>query len=442
MRSRGTTRKSWLKDLDQLTNEEHERLLLFNWRYWAREKQLPPQGDWGTWLIRGGRGSGKTRCGGGWIHERAMQHAGRWIAIVGRTPADIRDYCIEGPGGILRNTHQTECPLYEVSKRRLTWPNGSWATIYSDEEPDQLRGFSGDTAWLDEFAKFRNARTTWDNLEFGMREPSGDRPRRVITTTPRPLQIMQEIEKMSDTVTVTMSSYDNRFNLDKSFFETTIARYEGTRLGRQEIYAEYLTDVPNALWTQAILDQHRVTNDKLPDMQRIVVGVDPSGTKGKVDEHTRAGDEIGIIVAGYGVDGYGYVLNDYTCNLGPVGWGRRVCQAYHTPLLDREWQADRVVAETNYGGAMVESTIKSIDAGIPFKGITASRGKVVRAEPIASLYEQGRIRHLNTLPHLEDQLLRMTTKGYEGDRSPDRLDAMVWALTELFLEEHVKFAFA
>jgi hypothetical protein len=247
-----------LNIIQTLTNEQ--ALDVFHdWQgFWARAKQLAPSGDWSTWVLRAGRGFGKTRTGAGWVQERALQHPGRWIALVARTPADARDYMIEGPGGFLRNAHPRLAPVYEVSKRRLTWPNGSWGTIYSDDEPDQLRGFSGDTAWLDEFAKFQNPEETWTNLEFGMREASNDRPRKVVTTTPRPIPILKRIERLPSTVVVTGTSHENRSNLDPRWFADTISRHEATRIGRQEIRAEILEDVPGALWTRAMLDQARL----------------------------------------------------------------------------------------------------------------------------------------------------------------------------------------
>lgn len=230
--------------------------LLYDWRFWARPKQLPPDGDWFCWVLRAGRGFGKTRAGAGYVHERAMLQP-RWIAMVAKTPADARDYMIEGPGGLLRNTPPDERPLYEPSKRRLTWPNGSWATVYSAEDPDQLRGFSGDTFWLDEFAKWPNPRQCWDNLMFGMREKSGDRPRGVIATTPRPVLILQEIEAMATTVTVTGSSYENRENLDERWFSETLAAYEETSFGRQEIHAEYIEQIEDAVIPMAWVEEAR-----------------------------------------------------------------------------------------------------------------------------------------------------------------------------------------
>lgn len=234
--------------LADLSDAELARLQ-WDWKFWARPKQLPPPGDWKTWIVRAGRGFGKTRTGAGWVHQRALEHPGRWIALVAKTPADARDYMIEGPGGILKNTHPDEQPIYQSTIRRLTWPNGSWATIYSSEGPDQLRGFSGDTAWMDEFAKWSNPRECWDNLQFGMREPSGDQPRVIITTTPRPLPLLSEIESSPTTVTVVGSSYENRANLAPSWFRDTLSAYEGTALGRQEIFAEILDEVEGQVYS-------------------------------------------------------------------------------------------------------------------------------------------------------------------------------------------------
>lgn len=332
---------------------------------------------------------------------------------------------IEGPGGLLRNTAPSERPLYEPSKRRLTWPNGSWATIYSGDEPDQLRGFSGDTAWLDEMAKYRYAQESWDNLQFGMREASGDQPRRLITTTPRPLAVLKAIEALKSTVTVRGSSYENRSNLDPKWFEETIAVYEGTRFGRQEIHAEILEDVPGALWTRRNLDEYRVAS--APSLERIVVGVDPAATNG--DES----NETGIVVAGIApaADGHkhGYTLDDWSVKGSPDEWGRRAVAAY------RRHEADAIVVEVNQGGDMVKHVIKSVDANVPVIEVRATRGKYVRAEPVSALYEQGRVHHVGALPEIEDQMIAFTPET-AGDRSkgksPDRVDALVWAYSELF----------
>lgn len=396
-------------------SEERARHLLYDWRFWARPKQLPPPGEWSTWVVRAGRGFGKTRAGSGWFHERAMQAPGRWMAMIARTPADAREYQIEGPGGVLRNTPPDERPLYEPSKRRLTWPNGSWATIYSDEEPDQLRGFSGDTAWLDEFAKFKHAQETWDNLQFGMREASNDHPRTLITTTPRPIPQLKAIEQLPGTVVVRGSSYENRANLDPRWFDETIAAYEGTRFGRQEIHAEILDDVPGALWQRSNIEQLRV--ERAPDLRRIVVAIDPAVSAGEDSDHT------GIVAAALGVDGHGYVLADHSLRASPAGWARRAIAIF------RDLQADRIVAEKNQGGDMIRHTIETIDGAVPVRLVHASRGKLTRAEPIAALYEQGRVHHVGTFPELEDQMCT-----YDGTQdSPDRMDALVWALTDLMI---------
>jgi phage terminase large subunit-like protein len=417
------------KVLESLT-EDQATELLWDWRFWARPKQLPPEGDWATWVLLAGRGFGKTRSGCGWVHERAMASPGRWIAFVAKTPADARDYMIEGPGGIMRNAPPWERPSFEPSKRRLTWPNGSWATVYSDEEPEQTRGFSGDTAWLDEFAKFRNSQETWDNLQFGMREISNDRPRRLITTTPRPIPMLRKILATPSTVAVIGTSHENRLNLDPSWYAETVKGYEGTRLGRQEVNAEILDDVPGALWTRSMIDDSKLElGAATPDMQQVVVGVDPSGTSGKDDDRS---DEVGIVVVGKGIDGLGYVLADYTCNMSPAGWGRRACEAYHA------FSADKIVAEKNFGGDMVRHVINTADRSVPFEDVTASRGKVVRAQPIAALYEQKRFRHVTAgLAKLEDQMCAMTSDGYLGDGSPDRVDALVWAGSSLMLDQYV-----
>lgn len=390
-----------------------------SYRYWARPKQLPPPGDWSTWLLRCGRGFGKTFCGAGWIHERATQEP-RWIAIVGKTPADVRDYQIEGPAGILKLAPEHERPDYSPSKRRLEWPNGSWATLYSSEEPDQLRGFSGDTAWIDEFAKFRDAREVWTMLSFGMRERSADRPRRLITTTPRPIGVLQEIERQPSTVVVVGHSDENRANLDASWYAETIEPLRGTRLYRQEVSAEILTDVEGSLFPRQLLDRNRVQT--APELKHVVVGVDPSGTA--------SGDRTGIVIAGKGEDGHAYVVGDWSLRGSPDQWARRVAQAYHS------FKADQIAVETNFGADMALTILRNTDANLPVRKVTASRGKTVRAAPIAQLYERGLVHHLAGagLEQLEDELVLFTDDGQPIDPSPDRADAAIWALTSLLLE--------
>jgi phage terminase large subunit-like protein len=407
--------------LTSLTEDQRIELL-YDWRHWARPKQLAPEGDWAVWILTAGRGFGKTHSNAQWLHKRSMEYPKRWSALVVKTPADARDMVIEGPGGILRNTHPKQRPLYEPSKRRLTWSNESWATIFSDEEPDQLRGFSGDTAAIDEFAKFKHPQEVWDNLQFGMRALSNDRPRILVTTTPRPIKILKKIMALPTTIVVTGSSYENRANLDPTWFDQITSQYEGTRLGRQEIHAEILDDVPGALWTRVMLDK-ACYRGKPPEFRRVVVGVDPSGTSG--DDH---GNRVGIVAVGLSIDGICYVLADRSCSLGPDGWGRRVVDT-----LD-SFNGDRIVVERNFGGAMAEHVIRTVRQNAPLRMVTASRGKIARADPVAALYEQGKVRHLASVPDLEDEMCNMTSDGYIGGGSPDRCDALVWAITELVLK--------
>ncbi len=309
---------------------------------------------------------------------------------------------------------------------QVTFHTGAVALGYNATQPGQLRGPQFDAAWCDELAKWRYARETWDMLQFGLR--LGDRPQALVTTTPRPVPVLKEILADETTVVTTGSTFDNAGNLAPTFLRKIRSRYEGTRLGRQELNAEMLDDLPGALWTRENLDEHRrpaIDADgkpnPLPPMRRIVVAVDPSGTAGD-DE---AADSVGIIVAGKGIDGRGYVIADCTTDEGPAGWARTAVEAY------KRYGADRIVAERNFGGAMVEHTIRTADPLVSFKNVTASRGKVVRAEPIAALYEQGRVSHIGAFPELEDQMCDFGPEGYIGDGSPDRADALVWALTEL-----------
>ena len=274
--------------------------LKYNWRFWARPKQVAPPGDWATWLLLAGRGFGKTRAGSSWVHERAMAQQ-RWIALIAKTPADARDMMIEGPGGFVdkgrRNIPPQERPLWEPSKRRLTWPNGSWATIYSDEEPEQLRGYSGDTAWADELGKFRNPQSVWDNLAFGMREASGDQPRKLVTTTPRPLEILREIMAMPTTVTVVGSSYENRSNLDPRWFAETLAVYEGTAFGRQEIHAELLDPEESGIIKRSWFKLWPAKKP-LPPFEFVLISMDTAFTEATRDKGSNEADPTACGVYG------------------------------------------------------------------------------------------------------------------------------------------------
>jgi phage terminase large subunit-like protein len=387
------------------------------WRDIARPEQLPPDGDWLVWLFLAGRGAGKTRSAAEWVHERALSDPGCRIALVGRTPADVRDVMIEGESGIL-TIAEDDRPVYQPTKRRLSWANGSSAATYSAEVPSQLRGPQHAYAWCDEPASWTDARkgdsldTAWNNLMLGLR--LGRSPRCVATTTPKPLALVRTLMERPSTVITRASTFDNLPNLAPSFREEVLAAYEGTRIGRQELLGELLEDVEGALWTLALIDEARVT--QAPDLRRAVVAIDPSGGSGPDS------DEQGIVVAGLGTDGDLYVIADRSCKLSPNGWASRAVAAFH------EFRCDRLVAERNYGGEMVLSTIQQVSSSVPVKVITASRGKVQRAEPVAAAYEQHRVHHVGALPKLEDQ---MTTWTPQDGTSPDRLDALVWAITEL-----------
>ena len=410
--------------------------LLCDWRgFWARPNQIAPDGDWDIWLILAGRGFGKTRSGAEWVRERVAAGAKR-IALVGETAADTRDVMVEGESGILSVYPDKERPLYEPSKRQVTWPNGAIAKLYNATEPDQLRGPQHDTAWCDELAKWRYARETWDMLQFGLR--LGDKPRQIVTTTPRPIELVKSlIAGREGKAAITRGrTLDNASNLAASFLERIETRYSGTRLGRQELDGEILGQLPGALWSADRIDLYRAT--KAPDaLSRIVVAVDPAVT------NSDNSDEHGIIVAGLDDEARArasgaerrksganaqtcYVLEDSSLRGSPLTWARRAIALYD------KYEADGIVVEVNQGGDMVRQTLHSVRAGLNIIEVRATRGKHVRAEPIAALYEQGRVRHVGAFAALEDQMTAMTSAGYEGEGSPDRLDALVWALSELF----------
>ena len=391
--------------------------LEYDWKFWARQNQIAPDGVWQTWMVLAGRGFGKTEAGAHWVRER-WQSGAMQIALIAETQKDLEEVMVPR---LLSIHPKDERPTARFRPVRLVWPNGAQALGYNGTEPGQLRGPEFDTAWVDELAKYRRARELWDMLAFTMR--AGDDPRVMVTTTPRPIPVIREIMQDATTVVTRGSTFDNAGNLPAAFLTKLKKRYGGTRLGRQELEAEMLEDLVGALWNLTGIDTTRI--DEAPHMRRIVVAVDPSGTSGESD----TGDSIGIVIAGKGMDGRGYVLGDYTCKLSPDGWGRRTVDAYKT------FGADRVVAERNYGGAMVEHVIRTVDKNVSYKEVTASRGKVVRAEPIAALYEQGRISHVGAFGELEDQMCSMGPEGFVGDGSPDRVDALVWALTDLMMAD-------
>lgn len=406
--------------LSALTAPQAEALL-YDWRgFHARENQIAPEGDWDIWLVLAGRGFGKTRTGAEWVRERVAAGARR-IAIIGETAADTRQVMVEGESGLLACHPPAERPIYEPSKREVTWPNGAKAILFNATEPDQLRGPQFDTAWSDELAKWRYARETWDQLQFGLRiERHGLRPQQIVTTTPRPIELIKAIlaGKEGRAETTRGRTMDNMSNLAPSFLRKVFDRYEGTRMGRQELEAEILSDLPGALWSAETLDAYRL-KDRPADMGRIVVAIDPAVTSHE------ASDEHGIIVAGLR-GSEGIILDDRSCSGGPLEWARAAVAAYD------EHGADGVVVEVNQGGDMVAHTLRTVRDTLPIIEVRATRGKHVRAEPIAALYQQGRVRHVGGFPELEAQMTSMTASGYEGAGSPDRVDAMVWALTELF----------
>lgn len=379
----------------------------------ARADQRPPvDTEWVTWLLKSGRGSGKTRTGTEITH-RMSQKVPR-IGLIGATGADIRDIMLEGESGLLKVHPPGQKPDYEPSKRRLTWPNGCVATLFSAEEPDRLRGPEHYYVWADEPAHWPLVQQAWDNMTFGLR--LGAHPRVVATTTPKPRPWLKELMKEETTRISVASTYDNLPNLSPVFADKIIKKYEGTRIGRQELHAELLEDVEGALWSWEMLESSRIAPEAAPECDRVVVSIDPAGSVRK------GADETGIIVVGWaGTEGF--VLADRSGNYSPVGWASRAVAAYD------EFSADAIVVETNYGGDMVQQTLLSIDAHPRIIRVQSRRGKALRAEPIVSLYEQGRIHHVGSLPDLETQQTEWVP--YEDRDSPDRVDALVHGLTEL-----------
>jgi phage terminase large subunit-like protein len=397
------------------------------WRAVARPNQLPPEGSWWSkWLILAGRGFGKTRAGGEWVVERAISGRARRIAIAAQTAGDVRDVCVEGESGVLNCSPSWCRPVYEPSKRRLTWPNGCIATTFGADRVDALRGPQFDTVWCDELSAWRRPQT-FDMIALGLRlnDAFGDGPQACITTTPRPTALIRSLLDEPGTVVTRGTSYENRENLAPSFFDRIIRKYEGTRLGRQELNAELLDDVAGSLWQLARIDELR--RDVCPPLRRIVVSIDPSGSGDP------EADECGIVVAGLGNDEHGYVLADLSGRFGPAEWARIAIDAYH------QHGADRIIAEQNFGGGMIEAVLRSTDPNIPYRAVVASRGKTQRAEPVSALYEQGRVHHVGVFSRLEDELTLFSTAGYTANGSPDRADALIWALTDLMNQPMASF---
>lgn len=413
--------------LSSLTDAEIAALA-YEWRFWARPNQLPPEGDYFIWLAKPGRGWGKTRAGAEAVRMAVESGQAKHVALVNDTAYDTRAIMVEGQDGIIAKSPPWCKPVYEPSKRRVVWPDGGpWAGakayLYAAESPEVLRGPQHDLAWCDELAKWQNLRkvddeggTAFDNLLLGMRIGT---PHVYITTTPRAIPLVRRLVKDPRVRVVDGSTHENRANLSDVFFQEVIAPLEKTRLGRQEVYGQLLEDVEGALWTRKMIEG-ALAPRFVPPMKRIVVAIDPAVTS------TEQSDETGLIVAGIGQDNHGYILADESGRYTPEQWARKAVSLYY------EHKADRIVAEVNNGGDLVGYTLRTIDRHISYKELHASRGKRTRAEPVASLYEQERVHHVKGFPEMEDQLCTWDANGSE--KSPDRLDALVWALTELMLE--------
>ena len=394
----------------------------------AHPHQCPPLlanngGPWTTWLALGGRGAGKTRLGAEWVralvHGRGPYAGHRFghIALVGESEHDVREVMIEGPAGLLHTSPRSERPAWTSSRLRLEWPNGAVAQAFSADDPDSLRGPQFDAAWCDELAKWRYAEAAFNMLQFGLR--LGQHPRQLITTTPRPIALLKRLIADPRSAVTRAGTIANAAHLSPAFLDEVLARYAGTRLGRQEIDGEIIEDRPGALWARATIEAARV--DAAPPLVRIVVGIDPPAS-------SRDGaDACGIVAAGRAEDGIVYVLEDATvAGLQPAGWATRAI------ALFRRLKADALVAEVNQGGEMVGAVLRNVDASVPLKTVHATRGKYLRAEPVAALYAQGKVKHTGLpMPELEDQMCDFGLDGLSSGHSPDRLDALVWAVTEL-----------
>nr|WP_243721932.1 terminase family protein [Fluviibacterium aquatile] len=420
-------------------NELTEGALLalpYIFEFWALDHQLAPEGDWRTWVIMGGRGAGKTRAGAEWVRaevEGATPLApgrSKRVALVGETIEQVREVMVMGDSGILACSPPDRRPVWEATRKRLVWPNGAVAQVFSAHEPESLRGPQFDAAWVDELAKWKKAEDAWDMLQFGLR--LGQTPRQVVTTTPRNVSVLKRILDNPSTVVSHAPTEANSAYLADSFLAEVRERYAGTRLGRQELDGILLEDAEGALWTLAMLEALQV--ERIPDLDRVVVAVDPP-----VSGHGTS-DSCGIVVAGVRMSGapqdwQAYVIEDCTIQgASPQGWAEAALAA-----MSRHG-AERLVAEVNQGGNLVESVIRQVDPLVPYRAVRASRGKAARAEPVAALYEQGRVKHRRgCLADLEEQMCQMTVRGFEGRGSPDRVDALVWALQDLVLDPAAGF---
>ena len=404
--------------------------LQHDWGFWARPEQLEPDGNWNTWVALAGRGWGKTRAGAEWVRHR-IRSGDKIVHCVAPTKGDVRRVMVEGDSGLLNvcwegdETYRGKhigYPVWSPTNNSLTWENGAKAVFFSAEDPERLRGPQAYSAWCDELCAWRNAQDTWDMMMFGLR--LGRHPKVFVTTTPKTTKLIRNILADDNTVVSKGSTYDNAANLAGTFLDAVRKTYEGTRLGRQELYAEILDEASGALWNRGLLAKCEIDKDEVPTLNRIVVAVDPAVTANAESDMT------GIVVAGVDVNGVAYVLEDHTGRYTPQQWASKAIQLY------RDHMADRIVAERNQGGDMVRHTLHTEDETVPVKLVHASRGKMARAEPVSALYEQGKVRHVRGLNDLEDQMVQWEPLGSIG--SPDRLDALVWALTDLSLNGYAK----
>ncbi len=405
--------------LEALPQQDVARIL-DDWMLFGRAEQRPPEGAWSVWLFLGGRGAGKTRAGAEWVRGLALGLPGftsepvERIALIGETAADVRDVMVEGVSGILSLPGAR--PDWTPTLKKLTWPNGAVAQCFSAEDPESLRGPQFGAAWCDELAKWKKADAVWDMLQFGLR--LGTRPRQMVTTTPRPTQLLKRLMRDPGTVMTHAATLANARNLSPRFLDGIVNRYVGTRLGRQELEGEVIEDRADALWTRAMIEEARAS--EVPALLRIVVAVDPAATG-----HAHS-DACGIVAAGLAPDGVTYVLGDRTIAAArPDLWAAAAAAAFHA------FEADALVAEANQGGEMVRAVIGQADPSIPVTLVHATRGKWLRAEPVSNLYAQGRVRHAVPMKELEDEMCDFGLNGLTSGRSPDRLDALVWAVSEL-----------
>ena len=398
------------------TTSKKATIKLYNdWYSTARNKQLKPRGDWNVWLILAGRGWGKTLTGAIDVILYAISHDNVRVAVVAPTTGDLRRVCFEGVSGIVSQI-PLECykdgySSYNKSTSEIELYNGSKIMGFSASEPDRFRGSQYHRAWCDELAAWKYP-DSWNQLQFGMR--LGDKPQTIVTTTPRPTKLIKQLYDRKDVVTTQGNTFENKDNLADSALELFKTQYEGTRLGRQELYAEILEDIEGALWSMAMIEELRV--NEIPEMKRTVIAIDPAVTA------NINSDETGIVVCGLGIDNRYYILDDVSGKMSADAWAKTAVNAYY------KYNASRIIAEVNNGGDLVERLLRTVDINIPYKSVNATKGKVIRAEPISALYEQKRVSHCGVFSKLEDQMCSFTG---EKSKSPDRLDALVWGLTEL-----------